>query len=83
MTEQSPASVSPRPSAFRRVVLVLTVALTIVSLVSIVAVLVEYFAQLEVSVPFMGVALWGLPLAFLGMVLLVILSMLDRRRTSS
>lgn len=67
-------------SALRSTVLVITVAAMIVSLFSLVAILVEYFSNVAVWPPFMAVGLWGLPIAFLGLVTLVLLSVRQRRR---
>lgn len=63
--------------------MVLTVAAAALSLLSLAAILVEYFSQLAVWPPLMAVGLWGLPLAFLGLVALVLLSVRDRRVTDA
>lgn len=64
----------------RSTLLVVTVAAMIVSLLSLVAILVEYFSDIAVWPPFMAVGLWGLPLAFMGLVALVLVAVRDRRR---
>ncbi|MDR2255227.1 MAG: hypothetical protein LBE25_04420 [Arthrobacter sp.] len=66
--------------AVRSTLLVVTVAAMIVSLLSLVAILVEYFSDIAVWPPFMAVGLWGLPLAFMGLVALVLVAVRDRRR---
>lgn len=74
------------PSAhrpLRSVLLVLTVAAALLSLFSLAAILVEYFALIPVWPPLMAVGLWGLPAAFLGMVAMVLLSVRDRRKADA
>lgn len=67
--------------AVRGTLLVVTVAAMIVSLLSLVAILVEYFSDIAVWPPFMAVGLWGLPLAFIGLVSLLLVAVRDRRRS--
>lgn len=61
----------------------LTVAAAVLSLVSLAAILVEYFSQVAVWPPLMAVGLWGLPIAFLGLVAMLLLSVRDRRLEDS
>lgn len=74
-----PTSPAPRRPV-RTTVLALTVAAALLSLVSIAAILVEYFSHVSVWPPLMAVGLWGLPLAFIGLVSMVLISVRDRRR---
>lgn len=76
MSEQ-PAAPSHRP--LRSTVLTITVLAALVSLVSLVALLVQYFAHVAVWPPLMAIGLWGLPVAFVGLVIMLLLAIHDRR----
>jgi len=74
-------SETPSPSgALRTCVLVLTVAAMLITVIAMIALFVEYFSHVAVWPPLMALGLWGLPLAFVGLVALILLAVRDRRR---
>ena len=59
----------------------ITLGAALISLISLAAILIEYFAKVSVWPPLMAVGLWGLPLAFVGLVSLLVIAVRDRSRT--
>jgi membrane protein YdbS with pleckstrin-like domain len=72
-----PASDSAHP--VRTTVLVVTLAATVVYLIGLVGLLVQYFVHAEVWPTFMAIGLWGLPFAFVGLAWLICISVRERR----
>lgn len=84
MPEQPVPTASAAPSTghrpVRATVLTITVLAALVSLIALVAILVEYFAHVAVWPPLMAIGLWGLPVAFIGLVIMLLIAVRDRRK---
>jgi len=71
---------SKESTPLRRIVLVSTAAVALASLLSLVAILGFYMAGATPWTGLFAVGLWGLPLAFILLLVLLVLSWRERRR---
>jgi hypothetical protein len=71
---------SKESSPLRRIVLVSTAAVALASLLSLVVILGSYIAGATPWTGLFAVGLWGLPLAFILLLVLLALSWRERRR---
>ncbi|WP_417215293.1 hypothetical protein [Arthrobacter sp.] len=70
---------SPAPT--QRIVTVLASAVALVSILSLAAVLIQYMVGATPFTALMAVGLYGLPVAFILLIVLVLLRVRDRRRS--